>query len=98
MMSDVPAFDRPEHKPKVGGEVLWSIRAWVMGMCCKVPVEDRIIDGLDKVAGTHAAQTLLSFMMAVTSGAHRKIGHLHVQHRNQSRRADPSGYTIALPT
>jgi hypothetical protein len=35
--SDVPSFNQPKHK--AGGEVLWAIRAWVIGTCCPVPVD-----------------------------------------------------------
>ena len=72
-MSDAPAFDRPEHKPKPGGEVLWAIRAWVIGTCCSVPVEQRITKVLNRIAGRHAAHSLFSFLLAVTSAAQRKI-------------------------
>jgi hypothetical protein len=72
-MSHSPAFDQPEHKPTAGGEVLWSIRAWVIGTCCSVPVEQRIAKVLTKIAGRHAAQSLFGYMLAVTSGAQRKI-------------------------
>ena len=72
-MSDVPAFDRPEHKPKRGGEVLWSIRAWVNGTCCSVPVERRITKVLTRIAQGHAAHSLFSFVLAISSGAQRKI-------------------------
>ena len=69
----VPGFHQSKHKPKAGGEVLWSMRAWVIGVCCSIPVERRITKVLSKIAGPQAAQSLFGFMMAVTSGAQRKI-------------------------
>jgi hypothetical protein len=71
--SDVPSFDQPKHKPKAGSEVLWAIRAWVIGTCCSMPVEKRITKVLTKIAGQQAAPPLFGFMMAVTSGAQRRI-------------------------
>ncbi len=70
---EVPGFHQSKHKPKAGGEVLWSIRAWVIGVCCSIPVERRITKVLTKVAGQHAAQSLFGFALAITSGAQRKI-------------------------
>jgi hypothetical protein len=72
-MEGAQSFDQAQHKPKPGGEVLWSIRAWVIGMCCSIPVERRIITVLNRVAGRHATHSLFGFMTAVTSGAQRTI-------------------------
>ncbi len=72
-MNKIATFDSPEHKPRAGGEVLWSIRAWIIGTCCSIPVEARITKVLTRIAGRHAPYSLFGFMMAVTSGAQRKI-------------------------
>jgi hypothetical protein len=70
---EVPSFDQPHHKPKPGGEILWSIRAWVIGTCCSIPVEARIAKTIDKIAGKHAHVSLLNFLMTTMTGAQRKI-------------------------
>jgi hypothetical protein len=69
----VPSFNQARHRPKPGGEVLWAIRAWVIGTCCSIPVEARIAKAIGKISREHAYHSLLGFLMATLSGAQRKL-------------------------
>lgn len=72
-MSMVHDDDERRHRPVPGGEVLWAIRAWVIGTCRDVPVQAQIRAALAPAAPASAAEALIAFMQAVGAGAHRKL-------------------------
>ena len=71
--SRIPDFDERKHRPVPGGELLWSVRAWVVGTCCQMPAEARIREALAPVAAPEAADRLFDFLQAVALGTARKL-------------------------
>lgn len=68
-----PDFNEDAHLPRPGGELLWAIRTWVIGVCRSTPVEGDIRDVLAAIAAPGAADMLFAFMWTVGLRTTRKL-------------------------
>ncbi len=53
--------------------LLWTMRAWVMGITEKIPVEEQIHDAFSRVGAPDATGQLFGFMWILSHGASRRI-------------------------
>jgi hypothetical protein len=70
---DAPDFDEDEHLPRPGEEVLWCIRAWVIGTCRATPVAADIAEVLDGLGAADAADSLTAFLWVVGLRTSRRL-------------------------
>jgi hypothetical protein len=53
--------------------LLWAMRAWVVGITEKIPVEEQIQDAFNRVGAPDATGQLCAFMWILSHGANRKL-------------------------
>jgi hypothetical protein len=53
--------------------MLWTIRAWVIGITQKIPVEEQIQDAFQRVGAPDATGQLYAFMWILSQGASRML-------------------------
>lgn len=58
---------------RLEGVLLWTMRAWVIGIVEKIPVEEQICDAFAKLGAPAAATQLYEFMWVLSQGAARTI-------------------------
>ncbi len=59
--------------PCVDCVLLWTMRAWVMGITQKIPVEEQIRDAFAKIGAPGAASQLFGFMWVLGQRANRQL-------------------------
>jgi hypothetical protein len=55
------------------GILLWSMRAWVIGITQKIPVEEQIQDAFNRIGAPDATGQLSGFMWILSQGANRML-------------------------
>jgi hypothetical protein len=53
--------------------MLWTMRAWVIGITEKIPVEDQIQDAFNRIGAPDANGQLYAFMWILSQGASRML-------------------------
>ena len=53
--------------------VLWTMRAWVIGITQKIPVEEQIQDAFNRIGAPDATGQLYGFMWILSQGASRML-------------------------
>jgi hypothetical protein len=53
--------------------LLWTMRAWVIGITQKIPVEEQIQDAFNRVGAPDATGQLYAFMWILSQGASRML-------------------------
>ncbi len=64
---DIALLSRPERF------LLWTMRAWVVGITEKIPVEDQIQDAFNRVGAPDATGQLFALMWILSHGASRML-------------------------
>jgi hypothetical protein len=59
--------------PHLDGVLLWTMRAWVVGITEKIPVEEQIQDAFAKIGAPDASGQLFGFMWVLSHGARRML-------------------------
>jgi hypothetical protein len=59
--------------PRLERILLWTIRAWVIGITRKIPVEDQISEAFSRLGAPDATGQLYGFMWMLANGASRTI-------------------------
>ena len=52
---------------------LWTMRAWVIGITQKIPVEEQIQDAFGRIGAPNATGQLYAFMWILSRGAYRML-------------------------
>src|SRR5579859_4894358 len=59
--------------PSIDGVLLWTMRAWVLGIREKIPVEEQIQDAFNRLGAPGATGPLFGFMRCLSHGAARTL-------------------------
>jgi hypothetical protein len=72
-MTFAPNPDDSSGHPAAAEALLWSIRAWVFGVCRDIPVDGRIRDVLAGIGAPAAADPLLGLLCVIGDGTSRRL-------------------------
>jgi hypothetical protein len=68
--NEVPVITALSRQERI---LLWTIRAWVIGITRKIPVEERIQDAFNRIGAPDATGQLYAFMWVLSHGASRAL-------------------------